>query len=359
MSGTSMDGIDGVLTRFEPGQPPVTEASTYFPYPPQFIDQLSTLLRPGDNELERAAQLGTTHSYYAAELVASLIADFTPNQITAIGNHGQTVRHAPLANPAYTLQIGNGAVLAEQTGITTVTDFRSRDIAAGGEGAPLVPAFHHAVFSQAGQHRIIVNIGGISNISSLPGDDPAGVTGFDCGPGNTLLDNWASSHIGQAYDHNGEWGRSGTIDDKLLNRLLSEPYFKRIPPKSTGRELFNRDWLQRYLSPQPSNAADVQASLTALTARAITDAIDQYAATRPDRIYLCGGGAKNQFLTDLITAYGPCPVTTTAELGIDPQTVEAVAFAWLAQQTLSHLPGNLPAVTGARRSVVLGCVHPA
>jgi anhydro-N-acetylmuramic acid kinase len=287
--------------------------------------------------------------------VQALLAQFRFKQeIRAIGCHGQTVRHRP--DEGYTIQLVNGALLAELTGIDVVCDFRSRDIAAGGEGAPLVPAFHQAVFAAPGIHRVIVNIGGIANLTNLP---IAGtVTGFDCGPGNLLLDAWTQRHRGESFDRDGAWAASGRVIPALLTRLRGDGFFARKPPKSSGRELFNYSWLEAQLAGN-ENTADVQATLLALTAETITDAVTRFCAGARE-IYLCGGGARNAALTRALEErLAPRKVAATDALDIDAEHVEATAFAWLAGRTLASQPGNLPAVTGAHGPRVLGAIYRA
>ena len=270
-----------------------------------------------------------------------------------VGVHGQTLRHRP--DEGWTLQLNNPARVAERTGVTIVADFRSRDVAAGGQGAPLVPAFHAALF-RGGTHRVIVNIGGIANLTDLP---PAGVVrGFDTGPGNALLDLWHARHRGGAYDRDGEWARAGRVDAALLSALLDEPYFARKPPKSTGRDLFRANWLDVKLAGRTLPSHDVQATLVALTARTIADAIRAECAGAVE-VLVCGGGANNAAVMGVLAELlAPRAVTTTAQHGVAVEHVEALAFAWLARETLAARPGNLPAVTGARGPRVLGAIYP-
>jgi anhydro-N-acetylmuramic acid kinase len=283
-------------------------------------------------------------------------------QVTAIGVHGQTVRHRPEAG--YTRQINQPALLAELTGIDVIADFRSRDIAAGGQGAPLVPAFHHAVFGDREEDRVVVNIGGIANISVLPRRLSETVTGFDTGPGNVLLDAWINQHNGQAYDANGDWAKSGKVNGALLAALRGEPFFAAPPPKSTGRDLFHPAWLAKKLEDFPDVAsADVQATLTVLSATTIADAIKQY-APNTRAIYVCGGGAYNTYLMTLmhfaLKLHQPeIKIDSTAVLGIAPNHIEALAFAWLAQRFSVREPGNVPRVTGAKGLRILGALYPA
>lgn len=355
MSGTSMDGIDAVLLRPEsPAVPP--QHHVHQPFSPQLRDGLLQLQHPGRNEIHRAALAANALALGYAAAVRTLLAQagVAANQVTAIGCHGQTIRHQPQAG--YTIQLVNGALLAELAGITVVCDFRSRDIAAGGEGAPLVPAFHHAVFAHPHSGRAIVNIGGMANITSLP--SRGSVTGFDCGPGNALMDDWIRTQLGHAYDKDGVWGAKGSPVPELLERLLGHPFFSRRPPKSTGRETFNLDWLCGTLSGN-ERPVDVQATLLALTATSIAHAINESCADAAE-IYLCGGGARNHTLCKRIASLLPNRrVATTDELGIAAESVEAAAFAWLAARTLNRAPGNLPRVTGAAGPRILGAIYPA
>lgn len=359
MSGTSMDALDAVLVDFS--APPLQISATLSqPLPVELRRQMMALASPGDNELERAAQADILFARFSASTVKALLHTTTisPTEIVAIGSHGQTIRHGPNADPAFTVQIGDGNTLAQLTGITTIADFRRRDMVVGGEGAPLVPAFHASCFQREGETRVILNIGGIANISILPGDPQQPVSGFDTGPGNMLMDSWIRRCLGDTYDDNGNWAHSGQVHPGLLELLLGDPYFPRTPPKSTGREHFNLEWLLPQL-PSGISEVDVQSTLCELTAHSIADAINQYA---PDcrEVLVCGGGAYNSYLMGRIAERVPsATVSSTAHYGLDPRWVEAVAFAWLARQTINHLPGNLPAVTGAREAVILGAIYPA
>ncbi len=355
MSGTSLDGVDAALVEFAAPVPALI-GTTYVPLPAGLKDELHALQAPGPNELDRAARAGNALSHLYAEAVLALLrqARIGPAAIRACGCHGQTIRHRPDAG--YTLQIGNPALLAELTGIRVVADFRSRDIAAGGQGAPLVPAFHAAVFGADAKHRVVVNIGGIANLSDLPARGT--VTGFDTGPGNVLLDLWIHRHLAEAHDSAGAWAQSGTVLAEVLATMLAEPYFARRPPKSCGRDLFNAAWLEKFPL-QRAAAHDVQATLAELSARSIADAVDQYCA-HADELYVCGGGAHNLDLIERLRRSLPeCRIDTTTALGTDPDWVEAIAFAWLAKQTLAGRPANLPAVTGAGGERVLGAIYPA
>jgi anhydro-N-acetylmuramic acid kinase len=354
MSGTSMDGIDAVLVDLAAA--PQLRHHNHQPFPPQLRDTLLSLNEPGPNELHRAAMAANALSLGYAAAVRTLLAQSGTDAATiaAIGCHGQTVRHNPLEG--YTTQLVNGALLAELSGICVVCDFRSRDIAAGGEGAPLVPAFHQALFSRPDRSRAIVNIGGIANITHLPLGGP--VTGFDCGPGNVLMDGWIAAHRNLPYDAGGAWAAQGNPLPELLQRLLGNVFFDRPPPKSTGRETFNLRALQKLLTGD-ERPVDVQATLCELTATAIARALDSHCADATE-IYLCGGGARNTRLFHRLAAnLAGRRLGLTDELGIPAESVEAAAFAWLAQRTLAAEPGNLPGVTGARGSRVLGAIYPA
>ena len=355
MSGTSLDGVDAALVEFASLRPALIDTA-YVPLPGALKAELHALQVPGPNELDRAARAGNALSrLYAAAVLALLErTSIAPRAIRACGCHGQTVRHRPDAG--YTLQIGNPALLAELTGISVVADFRSRDIAAGGQGAPLVPAFHAAAFRSEAIHRVIVNIGGIANLTDLPAR--GAVTGFDTGPGNVMLDLWAHRHLGQDRDDGGAWARSGSVLADPLGAMPAEPYFAARPPKSCGRELFNAGWLEQFALRQAA-PQDVQATLTELSARSIAGAIDR-SCTQADEIYLCGGGVHNLRLVERLSHNLPGrKIATTAALGLEPDWVEAIAFAWLARQTLDGKAGNLPAVTGAGGLRVLGAIYPA
>ncbi|MBS1217336.1 MAG: anmK [Proteobacteria bacterium] len=353
MSGTSMDGIDAVLVALD-GAPALLH-HTHQPFSPQLRGTLLGLNDPGNNELHRAALAANALSLGYATVVRTLLAQaaVTAAEVTAIGCHGQTVRHRPEAG--YTIQLVNGALLAELSGIRVVCDFRSRDIAAGGEGAPLVPAFHRAVFAHPQRSRAVVNIGGIANITYLPAQGE--VIGFDCGPGNVLMDSWIMAHQGAAYDAGGAWAAQGKALPELLERLLVHEFFARSPPKSTGRDMFNLQQLRDALAGH-ERPVDVQATLCQLTAATIARALDAHCVNAAD-IYLCGGGARNDVLRERLAALLPQRrVAVTDELGIAAESVEAAAFAWLAQRALAGEPGNLPHVTGARGPRILGAVYP-
>ncbi|AVO53848.1 anhydro-N-acetylmuramic acid kinase [Ectopseudomonas mendocina] len=356
MSGTSLDGLDIAL--IEHDQHTRLLATAYRPMPEQLRSDMLALCASGADELARAALAEQQWVELAATAIGELLQQqgLQPQQIRAIGSHGQTVRHEPARG--FTIQIGNPALLAELTGICVVGDFRRRDVAAGGQGAPLVPAFHQTLFSDSGKHVAVLNVGGFSNLSLLsPGQE---VLGFDSGPGNVLLDAWIQHCQGQAYDRNGDWAATGQVHAELLTRLLGDPFFAAQGPKSTGRELFNLDWLLRHLQTlAPIAAEDVQATLVELTAHSIVGALRK-AQAQTDALLVCGGGAHNQCLMTRLGSLLPeAHVTSTADRGIDPDWVEAMAFAWLAHCALEGIPGNRPSVTGARGLRVLGAIYPA
>ncbi|SDO37759.1 anhydro-N-acetylmuramic acid kinase [Pseudomonas jinjuensis] len=355
MSGTSLDGLDIALV--EQDGSTVLLASHYIPMPAALRAELLGLCASGADELARTACAEQEWVRLAAQGIAELLQKqgLTAADIRAIGSHGQTVRHEPWRS--FTIQIGNPALLAELTGIDVVADFRRRDVAAGGQGAPLVPAFHQALFGNERQ-RAVLNIGGFSNVSLLGPDQP--VRGFDCGPGNVLLDAWIQHNRGDAYDKDGAWAASGTLDRDLLDRFLADDFFAARGPKSTGRERFNLDWLQAILAAGPAIAAeDVQATLLELTARSIAESLLD---AQPDcaEVLVCGGGAFNPALMARLAARLPgARVSSTAERGVPPEWMEAMAFAWLAHRFLERLPGNCPEVTGAQGPRILGALYPA
>jgi anhydro-N-acetylmuramic acid kinase len=357
MSGTSMDGIDIAAVDVS-GQACKVIASHYRPYPADLKTALQSLIHTSDNTgLDTLGELDTRLGHFYADAVKEFLAQTTlaPASIIAIGSHGQTVIHRPpdlQRTTAYTLQIGDPNIIAYKTGITTVADFRRRDLAAGGQGAPLTPAFHAAFFKNNQENRIALNIGGIANITILPGNGP--IRGFDTGPGNTLLDYWVKQHTQTDYDDGGKIAASGRVITEVLARMLGDPYFDASPPKSTGREYFNPTWLEPHLSNIDAPPADVLATLLELTAITITDAIRKHA---PDtnRVYVCGGGLHNATLIKRIAALLPeCTIESSQAAGINPDYVEACAFAWLAKQTIEHKSGNIPEVTGAEKPVILG-----
>lgn len=357
MSGTSLDGVDAVLAEIGTDGPIRTLRTHYLPYPDSLRSELLALHTPQADEIHLAARAANTLARLYAESIDGLLKDTAPGSVRAIGCHGQTLRHRPA--DGYTLQIGNAALLAELTGITVIADFRSRDIAAGGQGAPLVPAFHARTLRHPGVHRVIANIGGIANVTDLPID--GSVRGWDTGPGNMLLDAWIKRHRDARYDRDGAWAASGTVHDGLLAVLARHPYLALPPPKSAGREQFNLEWLDGTLARlgEAIDPADVQATLLEFTAMSLADAVSRECPGAQE-VYVCGGGAHNGALMRRLGARLPdVRVATTAALGIDPDWVEALAFAWLARQTLHREPGNLPAVTGARGERVLGAIYPA
>jgi anhydro-N-acetylmuramic acid kinase len=356
MSGTSLDGVDGALVDFsQDGVRSLGDA--YVAFPASLRADLMALQAPGHNEIEREALAANALVRHYADCVGSLLsqAGIGPDAVAAIGAHGQTIRHRP--ELGFTCQLNNPALLAELSGIDVIADLRSRDVAAGGQGAPLVPAFHQALFNAPGQTRVVANIGGISNISVLQADGT--VTGYDSGPGNALMDGWILRHQGQPYDADGAWAASGKAIPALLAELLSEPYFALPAPKSTGRDLFHADWLAARLAAYPdARPADVQATLTQLTAASLAQAILRDGA-QADTVYVCGGGAYNASLMAALAQELPgMAVASTQALGVAPNQVEALAFAWLAWRFTQRKPGNLPAVTGARGLRVLGALYP-
>ena len=354
MSGTSLDGVDGVVADFSGGAI-CTVAAAFTPFPPELRSELMALQAASENELEREALAANGLALCYADCVRQLL-PLAGGPVAAVAVHGQTIRHRP--ELGFTRQTNNPALLAELTGVDVIADFRTRDIAAGGQGAPLVPAFHEAAFGKAGLARVVVNIGGIGNISVLHGDGR--VTGFDTGPGNVLMDLWIGRHLGKAYDEDGAWAAGGSVHQPLLDAMLDEPYFRQPAPKSTGRDLFHDGWLDAKLKGFGAVAAqDVMATLTRLTAVTIADAIrGEHAAV--DAVYICGGGAYNAtLLREISAALDGVTVESTAALGIAPNRVEALAFAWLGYRFLQREPGNLPAVTGARGLRILGALYPA
>ena len=352
MSGTSLDGVDAALVDLR--SRPALLGTAYMAYPKALKSALLALQSSSRDELHRASLAGIHLSGLYARTVNRLLRKcrLAPGLVRAIGCHGQTVRHLPASG--YTIQLGNPALLAERTGIPVVADFRSGDLAAGGQGAPLVPAFHAAVFRSARVHRAIVNLGGIANITDLP--RRGRVTGFDTGPGNVLLDAWIGFRLRQDFDRGGTLASRGEPIESLLGEMLRDPYFHRRPPKSTGRDHFNLGWLRRF-APGRHAVEDVQATLAELSARSIGMAIAEFCSGARE-VYICGGGAKNTDLVGRIARALPrASVDSTVELGIHPDWVEAMAFAWLAQRRMKGEAGNLPEVTGARRPRVLGAIY--
>ena len=372
MSGTSLDGVDGVVARIDSaGQLHVT-AHAFMPFEAPFRAELLQLNQSGPDELHRSALAGNAVARHYAQVVHELLCTtgLRPDHITAIGAHGQTVRHRPLefdADPdrgqaavGYTLQLINPALLAELTGVDVVADFRSRDLAAGGQGAPLVPAFHQGIFGEQDATVAVLNIGGIANLSVLHPDGR--VLGWDCGPGNALMDHWCAKHTGQAFDREGAWAAQGQVDTALLAQLLSEDFLHRSPPKSTGRDLFNPAWLAQHLARMPANEAcrpqDIQATLTEFTARSCAADVLRH-AEGAQSLVVCGGGALNTHLMQRLAQHLPSvQVISSAQKGLPPLQVEAAAFAWLAYKHLRRETASLSSVTGARGARVLGALYP-
>jgi anhydro-N-acetylmuramic acid kinase len=355
MSGTSLDGVDVALVQFNEAQKPHVLQTHFLAYPAELRTQILALQHPMENELETTELMANTLAKLYADAVNQLLAITTlsPNEISAIGCHGQTIRHRP--ELGFTLQIGNPALLTELTDITVVADFRSRDIAAGGQGAPLVPAFHKAIFAHPLLNRAVINIGGIANITYLASN--ADLIGFDSGPGNMLLDAWIKQHKNLSYDTNGAWASTGEIITPLLSAMLAEPYFALKPPKSTGRDLFNDAWLAQHLAANNYRPQDVACTLVSLTAHSIYNAL-QHHCRDVDEVYLCGGGAHNALLVEqLQNLLGGKKVETTDNLGIGVDWVEAIAFAWLAELCLSQQTASLPEVTGAKGARILGAIY--
>lgn len=356
MSGTSLDGLDIALIEQSPAIRLI--ATHYIPMPETLRAELLSLCASGPDEIARSAMAQQHWVKLAAQGIHSLLQQqqLQAQDIRAIGSHGQTVRHEP--SRGFTVQIGNPALLTELTGITVISDFRSRDVAAGGQGAPLVPAFHEALFEQRSGKRAVLNVGGFSNLSLIETAKP--VAGFDCGPGNVLLDAWIQTQRAETFDRNGQWAASGQLDQALLKTLLSDPFFATQGPKSTGREVFNLQWLNQHLAQHPAIPAEnVQATLLELTALTIVDSL-QAAQVDTQELLVCGGGAHNGTLMRRLSALLPgTQVNSTAVYGVDPDWVEAMAFAWLAHCCLEGIAANRPSVTGARGPRVLGAIYPA
>ncbi len=361
MSGTSLDGVDAVLADLSDPAHPQWLCHAHLPYPRLLQQDLLDLHVSGHDELHRAQRLGLQLAPLYAGVVQDLLRQqgLTPQDIRAVGVHGQTIRHQPTIDGGigYSLQLNQPALVAELTGICVVADFRSRDIAARGQGAPLVPAFHRALWADPHSCVAALNLGGIANLSLISPEEP--LLGFDCGPGNMLMDAWVQRHLGQAFDNKGAWARTGICHAGLLQRMLSEPYFSLPAPKSTGRDLFHLEWLQTHLkSVGDLPAADVQATLLELTARSCIEAL-LHAMPAPAQLIVCGGGALNDALMQRLAQLCPCPVISSDQRGLHPCQVEAAAFAWLAQRAVDGLPGNEPSVTGAIGLRVLGAIYPA
>lgn len=358
MSGTSLDGIDIAIIDFAQHPPNLIYCNTW-PYQQSLQQRIREITVSGSASIDSLCQLDVELGNTYADMINRSLEEtkLEVAQIRAIGNHGQTIRHSPNTELPYTLQIGDPNVIAAKTGITTVGDFRRKDIALGGQGAPLAPAFHRIMFSSSSSDRAIINIGGIANITYLPADPESGVIGFDTGPGNTLSDFWINRHHGKACDEDGKWAASGNIIDHLLDTILSnEPYFQAPLPKTTGTEYFNSDWLLSRLN-QNLPAEDVQATLVELTALTIAGGIQQLPSI-PFECFVCGGGIHNLYLINrLQQALPDCQILSTSQLGLDPDYVEAVAFAWLARQRVNHQTGNLATVTRASSASILGGIY--
>ncbi|MBW4792194.1 anhydro-N-acetylmuramic acid kinase [Pseudomonas tolaasii] len=356
MSGTSLDGLDIALIEQDPAINLI--ATHYVPMPDSLHAELLGLCASGPDEIARSAVAQQHWVALAADGIRALLDQqhLAPQDIRAIGSHGQTIRHEPARG--FTVQIGNPALLTELTRITVVSDFRSRDVAAGGQGAPLVPAFHEALFGEQTGNRAVLNVGGFSNLSLIETGKP--VAGFDCGPGNVLLDAWINDQRGEHFDRDGQWAASGKVEPQLLGALLSDPFFQATGPKSTGREVFNLGWLQQHLGKLPAfEPRNVQATLLELTAQTIVESL-QAAQTHTETLLICGGGAHNGALMSRLAALLPsAQVSSTAAYGVDPDWVEAMAFAWLAHCCLEGIAANRPSVTGARGLRVLGAIYPA
>lgn len=359
MSGTSLDGIDAAIVDLSTRIPRIVAAHTV-PFDPALRQALLDLAHGhARNEVDLLGVLDTRLGEHFAQAALLLLerSNMPATAIRAIGSHGQTMRHRPNGPEPFTLQIGDPNLIAERTGITTVADFRRRDIAAGGQGAPLVPAFHAMCFRNPDEERAILNIGGMANMTLLPADPHASVSGFDTGPGNVLLDAWINKHHGENYDRDGGWAACGTVVPALLDALSNDEFFRQPPPKSTGRERFHLEWLEHHLHKITATPVDVQATLCALTARSVAEALMTWAG-ETQRLLVCGGGARNTHLMGLLRNYLPnMAIESTAEHGLDPDWIEAAAFAWMARETLAGRTTNVPSVTGARHPVILGGIY--
>ncbi|MDP2562024.1 anhydro-N-acetylmuramic acid kinase [Psychrobium sp. 1_MG-2023] len=360
MSGTSMDGVDAALVCFNNGKPSLVSSHSK-EIPNELLEKLHHLSKPSTQDINLLGQCDRACGELFAQTTNELLkkVNLTPEDVIAIGSHGQTVRHMPNESHPFTIQIGDPNTISVLTGIDTIADFRRKDIALGGQGAPLVPAFHQTVFHEPNQSRVILNIGGIANITWL-GRETSDVCGFDTGPGNTLLDLWHNKHHpSESFDSQGAWAASGKVNEALLQQMRQEPYFKLAAPKSTGRELFNLAWLDKHLlNYSRLSASDIQATLCELTAASIAQDIKGIGT--PNQIYICGGGVFNIHLIKRLSRLLPnTKIQSTEVAGIDPQWVEAIAFAWLAYCFNNKLTGNLPRVTGAKKAAVLGSFFPA
>ena len=373
MSGTSLDGIDGVLACFDDHRVEILRHQE-IAYPDELRARFKALNTRSTNEIELIQHASQHRSNLVLELIEQLTTGIDREHVVAVADHGQTVRHFPEADPPYSLQLHQGARLAELSGIDCVVDFRSRDIAAGGQGAPLAPAFHRAFFTDPQDFRAVVNIGGIANISLLPPQGRSDALGFDTGPGNTLLDIWCEQHTGKMFDLNGHWAASGEVDALLLERMMQDPYFAQTLPKSTGREHFNLSWIKQRLETTPprqasqhqATPADIQATLLALTVGTIQSGLQlalehckPNARQELEEIYICGGGACNPYLMQQLSQTLSIPVNSSAALGVPPMQMEAAAFAWLGKQAIERQPIDLRHITGARHPALLGAVYRA
>ena len=357
MSGTSADGIDGVALELRENGGFAVIATCTAPYPQGVRRKIRAAAARRIRSPAQSGSLDLELAHLFAAAAELLIAKLGHRNITVVGSHGQTVNHSPDTAPPFTVQLGSGRKIAELLGLPVVSNFRDADLQAGGQGAPLVPAFHHAAFASAAQSRAVINIGGIANLTFLP-RPPGATTGFDTGPGNTLLDGWCHSRFQRAYDANGDIARQGALQPELLDRLLADPYFSRPPPKSTGLDYFNAQWLEaklrRWQGYGRASDQDILMTLTGLTAASIAAQVNRL---HTDRIWVCGGGARNTLLLELLNDRSAPAVAVTSELGIDPQWVEAAAFAWMACRTINGLTSTLPAVTGAAYPAVAGIIH--
>jgi len=359
MSGTSLDGVDIVLANFDSNKPKLLASQT-FPIPSGVKSEILEIIQPNwRGSLAAIGELNNKLGKLFADACIDLLQkeNIESNAIKAIGSHGQTVWHQPTGQNPFSLQLGDANIIAEKTGITTVADFRNRDMAAGGQGAPLVPVFHKEYLSSTTQSRVILNIGGIANITRLPANNDEEVLGFDTGPGNGLIDAWYTQHHTSPFDKDGEWARSGKINSNLLDLLLKDSYFSQSIPKSTGKEYFNLAWLEKTYGDaiNQQDLADIQATLTELTAKTISDHIAEN-----EEVYICGGGLKNNYLVERLQYHLPNnTINSTEVLGIHPDWMEAIAFAWLAKQTMESKTGNLPSVTGANDFRILGGIFQA
>lgn len=357
ISGTSADGIDAALVSFDEGRPQLRAALTH-PWPSDLREQVLAVAQDlGTFDLDAFGRLDVAIGCHFADAALALLrqSDTSATLVRAIGSHGQTVRHRPTGDRPFTLQIGDPTVIAEQCGIDVAADFRRADVAAGGQGAPLLPAVHAMLLGHPGHTRVVLNLGGIANVTVLQAD--GSVSGFDTGPANGLMDAWCLENRGEAFDRDGAFAAAGNVDPRLLQALLADPYFAAMPPKSTGREHFHMAWLDRHLGLAARSPADVQATLLELTVRSVAEAIQTHAPAAAD-VLVCGGGVHNSCLMQrLVTTLAPRTVVSTASHGVDPDYLEATAFAWLARQRILELPGNLPAVTGARGHRVLGALY--